>query len=72
MKQCIICDRFLKNQQEEYKANHYLCGSNCTVLYIQAIDWDKREIDINVLNEIRRETIGIDELMQYEVDRRID
>ena len=72
MKQCIICDNPLLNQNEQYTVNHYLCGRNCTILYIQCIDWQKSEVDINVLNEIRRETVGIDMLMGYEVEKRID
>lgn len=72
MKQCIICDRFLKNQQEQYTKNHYLCGSQCMIYYVRCIDWQKKKIDIDVLNEIRKETVGIDILMQYEIDKRID
>lgn len=72
MKQCIICDSFLKDQTEEYKQNHYICSGNCAVYYVHCIDWNKREIDINILNEIRKETIGIDGLMGYEIDKRID
>lgn len=72
MKQCIICDRFLKDQKEQYNNNHYLCGSQCLVYYMHCIDWDKREINIDVLNEIRKETVGIDILMQYEIEKRID
>jgi hypothetical protein len=72
MKQCIICDRFLKDQKEQYNNNHYLCSSQCFIYYLQCIKWDGKKIDIDVLNDIRRETMGIDVLMQYEVDRRID
>lgn len=72
MKQCLICDNFLKDQKEEYKKNHYLCGSQCLIYYMHCIKWDNKSIDINVLNEIRRETVGIDILMQYEIDKRID
>jgi hypothetical protein len=39
---------------------------------MHCIDWDKREINIDVLNEIRKETVGIDILMQYEIEKRID
>lgn len=72
MKQCIICDSFLKDQQELYKNNHYLCSSQCQIYYVQAYNWNTSEIDINVVNEIRKEVFGIDRLMQYEIDRRID
>jgi hypothetical protein len=72
MKQCIICDTPLLNQQEMYKNNHYLCGNNCTILYIQCLDFNKFKIDINVLNEIRKETIGINTLTGHDVDERID
>lgn len=72
MKQCIICDAFIRDQKEKFTANHYICSANCAVYYVQCINWDKGEIDIEVLNEIRKETIGIDGLMGYEVDKRID
>jgi len=72
MKQCIICDTFIRDQKEEYKKNHYICSGNCAVYYVHCINWDKREIDIDVLNEIRRETIGIDKLEISDIEKRID
>lgn len=72
MKQCIICDSFLKDQNELFMTTHYICGANCAVYYLQCWDWNKKDINIDMLNEIRKEIIGIDGLMGYEVDKRID
>jgi hypothetical protein len=72
MKQCIICDNFLKDQKEQYIDNHYLCSSNCTIYYLQCINWNGKKVDIDVLNYIRKEAFGIDVLMGYEIDKRID
>jgi hypothetical protein len=76
MKKCIICDKFVRDQREAYTANHYLCSGFCVAYYMQCVIWNngrgRVKIDIDILNEIRRETMGIDILMRYEVDRRID
>ena len=72
MKQCVVCDSFLKEQRELYNNNHYLCSSDCQVFYVQAYNWSEGIIDINILNEIRKEVFSIDWITQNEVDRRID
>lgn len=72
MKKCIICDNFLRNQNEQYNNNHYLCGNDCAIYYVQCYNWQNNDINLFVLNDIRKETFGINELMMYEIDRRID
>jgi len=76
MKQCIICDRFLKDQKEIYTANHHLCGETCTKYYSYIAYFDtalKRfNVDEYSLNDIRRELIGINGIDQSEIDKRID
>lgn len=76
MKACIICDNLLKDQKYECILNHYLCSEVCSVYYSNCIKWndelDRFDVNIFNLNDIRKETFGIDGISMDEIDKRID